>query len=244
MHRFYASSAPDGTALLDPQDWPHACRVLRLREGDPVEIFADSRRYEAVLIRCDLREGVRARLLRELPSTEARLRLTLFQGLPRGERMDLIVQKAVELGCDTLVPVRMMRSVMQVEADRNDRKLERWRRIAREACKQSGRTEDMRIPSVMDLKSLDFSSLDACAVPWEEEVTTGPLAFARAHPRLRSLGLIIGPEGGIDRMEMDMLRDRGCHPLTLGPRILRTETAGLAAVSVFMALYGEMEEKR
>ena len=241
-HCFYAEEAPltPGLYPLSPEDAHHAQRVLRLRPGDPVELIADGQRS---LARLEEAEGrLAARIGESLPSTEAKLQLTLFQGLPKADKMEWIIQKAVELGVVRIVPVRMSRCVVHLDARDAPRKQERWQRIAREAGKQSGRCRIPEVAEITDLKDLPgrISGLDGCVVPWEESRDGGPKAYAAAHPALRSLGIVIGPEGGISGEEMEQLRPT-CTPITLGPRILRTETAGLAAASAFLALYGEME---
>ncbi len=241
-HRFYAGEALSPSSfLLSPEDAHHARRVLRLHSGDRVELFAGGRRYDALLEEGP-GDGLSARILSELPSTEPRLGITLFQGLPKADKMEWIIQKAVELGVARIVPVRMSRCVVRLEDRDVPRKLERWQRIAREAGKQAGRCLIPEIDSPVNLGDLPaaVSLLDACTVPWEECTQSGPLAFSQSHPGIRTLGIIIGPEGGIAPEEMDILRP-ACEPLTLGRRILRTETAGLAAAAAFLALYGEME---
>ena len=243
MHRFYLDESRDDFLL--PEDARHALTVLRMKKGDFLEAFLNGQRFQAEIVEI-AGDAVQIRRLAPLPSTEPALRITLFQGLPKADKMEWIVQKAVELGVDRVIPVLMRRCVVQWKAADAVRKLERWNRIAREACKQSGRC---RIPEVSAPVALDriaplLASQSANAVPWEEADGLGPAAFAQAHPELDSLGILIGPEGGIDPEEMESLRREGCTPLTLGPRILRTETAGLAAISAFMALYGEMEGNR
>ena len=178
-----------------------------------------------------------------LPSAEPFLSVTLFQGLPKADKMDLIVQKATELGVVRIVPVLMNRCVVRPDLKDTARRLERWRKIAREAGKQSGRCVIPDIPEPVFLQRLPDSVPlpDTNIVPWEEASGFGPLAFRKGHPKLSSLGILIGPEGGIEREEIDQLQSFGFVPVTLGRRILRTETAGLAAVSAFMSLYGEME---
>ena len=240
MHRFYAESGSAPLYSLSPEDAHHALKVLRLCSGDTVELIADGNRFQASLVVNG--SSVSAQILSSLPSTEPRLRITLFQGLPKADKMEWIIQKAVEIGVTRIVPIRMSRCVVRLEERDLPRKLERWQRIAREAGKQSGRClvpEILRPADWRDLPSLT-ASLDACAVPWEEADGMGPMTFARAHPNLGSLGLVIGPEGGITPDEIAFLPP-SCVPLTLGPRILRTETAGLAAAAAFLALYGEME---
>ena len=244
MHRFYADPARSAGDLvyLAEEDARHALSVLRLKAGQAVEVFLSGQRYEAEISSTD-RNDVCVKLLSQLPSAEAALSVTLYQGLPKSDKMDFIVQKAVELGVSRIVPVIMSRCVVKLNPKDAAHKLERWRKIAREAGKQCGRcmipeiTEPCTLSSLSTLPSYPETNI----VPWEESEGNGPLAFSRSHPGLSSLGILIGPEGGIDRDEIDVLRQSGFIPVTLGKRILRTETAGLAAVASFMALYGEME---
>ena len=244
MHRFYADPVRSGgdTAFLTPDDARHALTVLRLKSGDHIEVIRDACRYEAEII-CDGNREVSARILSPLPSTEASLSVTLFQGLPKADKMDLIVQKSTELGVSRIVPVLMNRCVSRPDSKDTVRKLERWRKIAREAGKQSGRclVPEITDPVRLNLLNGAISLPAANIVPWEEASGVGPLAFRESHPRLSSLGILIGPEGGIEKEEILSLQSAGFIPVTLGKRILRTETAGLAAVSAFMSLYGEME---
>ena len=244
MHRFYAESdRTEGNAVsLNREDTHHAVKVLRLRSGDPVEIIRSGIRY-AGTVRDISDTEVKVFLNDVLPSTETAIRLILFQGIPKGDKMDLIVQKATEMGVSVIVPVMMARSVVRLERKDLLRKQERWQKIARESGKQSGRCVIPEVCAPVSLKDTEgiISTLDAVAVPWESGKDAGPLEFVKKHPDIRSLGIFIGPEGGIDPEEISFLSSLSCDIITLGPRILRTETAGLAAVSAFSALYGEME---
>ena len=132
MHRFYADEQGirDGLVCLPREDALHATRVLRLGPGEVCQVFAQDQRYEAEILTAQ-GEQVTLRILRELPSTEAGLWVTLYQGLPKAEKMELIVQKAVELGADAVVPVAMSRSVVKLDAKDGLRKQERWQKIAR-----------------------------------------------------------------------------------------------------------------
>ncbi len=262
MHRFYTEGPDIGEELkLNSEDTHHALHVLRLKVGDTAEVFAGGIRYLCVFTRMDA-DGARLRKLQELPSTEPRLRVTLFQGLPKADKMDWIVQKATELGVHSIVPLRMERSVSRPDEKDGKRKAERWRRIAREAGKQARRC---MIPEVADPVSPEALAdwvrpLEAAIVPWEEAgaegpeaaskaegpegmgtKALGPLRWSAAHPELKSLGILIGPEGGIAPREIARLTALGFEPITLGRRILRTETAGLACLSAILSLYGEME---
>ncbi len=244
MHRFFADtgSVSDGAFLLAPEDSRHALTVLRFRTGQHVEIIMDGRRWEAEVSGTD-NKAVSVRLLSPLPSTEPSLSVTLFQGLPKADKMDLIVQKSTELGVSRIVPVLLNRCVSRPDPKDMIRKLDRWRKIAREAGKQSGRCLVPEIAEPVSLTQLcsGFTLPEKNIVPWEEASGFGPLAFRRVNPQLSSLGILIGPEGGIEKEEVVSLKDKGFIPVTLGKRILRTETAGIAALSSIMSLYGEME---
>lgn len=244
MHRFYADSVQnrDGLVELSREDARHAATVLRLKPGQHVEIIVDGLRKEAEIITADA-NSVSVRLLTVLPSTEPSLSVTLFQGLPKADRMDLVVQKSTELGVSRIIPVLMNRCVVRPDPKDIEKKTERWKKIAREAGKQSGRCIIPDISAPVELNRLPFMSRlpNINIVPWEEADSYGPLAFHQSHPVLSSLGILIGPEGGIEKEEIEFLLSAGFIPITLGKRILRTETAGPAVLSSFMCLYGEME---
>lgn len=244
MHRFYADPdlSDDKCFVLTQEDTVHALKVLRMHTGDRAEVISGGNRFLAE-IGSTVSERTELHPIELLPSTEPHLSVTLFQGIPKSDKMDWIVQKATELGAVRIVPVSFSRCVVRLNAKEAQKKQERWQKIAREAGKQSGRC---RIPEVLlplSVKSmLDlFPSYDRVTVPWEDCPEGGPLAFVKRHPSLSSLGIVIGPEGGIAPEEIFSMAEAGGEPVTLGKRILRTETAGLAALSVFSALYGEME---
>lgn len=244
MHRFYADpvQSSEYTMILDAGDSHHASRVLRLQPGDTAEVFYQGRRFLAAFTFVSA-ERSELKPLDLLPSTEPRLRVALFQGIPKGDKMDWIVQKAVELGVYTVIPVILSRCIVRPDEKESIRKQDRWQKIAREAGKQSGRCiiPDIHKPvTVGELPEL-FGEYDQIVIPWEESVGYGPLSFRQRHPDLSSVGILIGPEGGISTQEMDTFVQHGCESITLGKRILRTETAGLAVISVFMGLFGEME---
>lgn len=241
MHRFYADSITDGFARLNAEDAHHAQRVLRMRVGEEAHIFYDQRRYMAQV--ASLTDGVTLRILQELPSTEAGLRITLYQGLPKAEKMELIVQKAVELGAARVVPVAMSRCVVQLNAKDASKKQERWQKIAREACKQSGRCVMMQVEAPISFKELlrRLPEHAASLVPWEDAQGYSLSRFHQEFPGVRDIGIVIGPEGGMSAEEVEQMKQAACRPVTLGPRILRTETAGLASISALMCLYGDME---
>ena len=244
MHRFYADApfAPGDRVPLTPEDAAHAERVLRLRPGAEVELLGFGLRCRGILA-----EGPDGQLAVEtsapLPSTEPRLRVTLYQGLPKADKMEWIVQKAVELGVHRIVPVSMSRCVVRLDAKDGAKKQLRWQKIAREAGKQSGRCEIPEVEAPLPFAALAerVGSHERFLIPWEEAGGYSLTAFRREHPEAENIGVLIGPEGGIAPEEIGQLRPAGALPVTLGPRILRTETAGLAALSALYALYGDMD---
>jgi 16S rRNA (uracil1498-N3)-methyltransferase len=250
MHRCWLGEiAPltiGDTVSLSPEESAHVTRVLRMQKGEKVQLIAAEHLYAAELVAMDAAAAT-ARVLAELPSPEATVRVTLVQGLPKADKMETILQKATELGAWDVLPVEMERSVARF--DPNDtRKLERWNRVAREAAKQSGRA---RVPEVsaplrtaQAVKMLQAEHFDAILVAWEEEgdrLLSKVLAQKLAElPGLCRMALVIGPEGGITPAEVEALTAIGATCVTLGRRILRTETAGLCALAVAMSVLGEM----
>ena len=244
MHRFWVKEKLSAgiEASLDPAEARHAGQVLRLKPGEPCELLGNGERWQGEITDLTPNAGT-VRAVALLPSTEPRLRITLFQGLPKGDKMELIIQKAVELGAEAIVPVAMTRCVTRLDAKDAARRRERWQRIAAEACKQSGRCALPEVRPLLNGKDLPqaFAGFDAVLVPWEEAKEGSLRSFSQHHPEIRSLAIVIGPEGGITPEEIEEMGEAGAQTVTLGPRILRTETAGMAAIAALMSLYGEME---
>ena len=243
MHRFYADErgVTGQSAFLCEEDARHATRVLRMREGEVCELFADGKRFSGEI--ASIGEEVEVRITGEMPSTEAKLRITLYQGLPKADKMELIVQKSVELGACAVVPVAMSRCVVQLDAKDGRKKQERWQKIAREASKQSGRCEMMQVTEPISFKNLlaKLPQHQAAIVPWEDARGYSLAKFHQEHPEITDLAIVIGPEGGMSEDEIARMKEASCQSVTLGPRILRTETAGLCAMSALFCLYGDME---
>ncbi|MBQ4265953.1 MAG: 16S rRNA (uracil(1498)-N(3))-methyltransferase [Clostridia bacterium] len=247
MHRFFAdeNGIHSGTACLSAEDSRHALRVLRLDVGDEVELVCEPSHYLAGI--ASVQDGIVTVAIRgELRPTEAKTQVTIYQGLPKADKMELIAQKTTELGVYAIRPVAMERCVVKLEGKDAPKKIERWQKIAREAVKQCARTS---VPEVLEVKKLaqladEFAQLDVLIVPWEAardgsiRQTLEPYVD---RDELR-VGILIGPEGGISEKEATWLADNANAKLvTLGPRILRTETAGLCALTMVMAYRGEME---
>ncbi|MDF3982340.1 16S rRNA (uracil(1498)-N(3))-methyltransferase [Luteibacter sp. PPL201] len=225
---------------LPAQAGEHLARVLRLEVGAPVVLFAghDGIEYDAVLSAVGKRE-VRATLGEgRVVRNESPLSLTLAQGVARGEKMDLIVQKATELGITRIVPLITERSEVKLDAARAEKRLLHWRAVAASACEQSGRARlpviEAALPLSAWLGALDAEAPVRLALLPEGTVRPAELGLTA------SAVLAIGPEGGFGERDRAALATAGFTGLRLGPRILRTETAGLAAIAALQALYGDV----
>ena len=231
---------------LSAEESAHVARVLRMKVGDEVHLMAGGSLFMGVLATVE-EKAVLVRVLSELPSPESRVRITLLQGLPKLDKLEWIVQKVTELGAWTVQPVEMERSVARMDG-KEQKKADRLQRIALEAAKQSGRAH---VPEVLPTKHftdavrwLSESAFDLVLVAWEEEnalrLSEAVTQAVSKNPALQTIALIIGPEGGISSREVEQLTAMGARCVTLGKRILRTETAGLCAVTATMCALGEL----
>jgi len=238
MHRFFAARLDGGRAVLSPEESAHALKVLRMRISDPCQALLEGEIYAASMLEAG--EQVILQLGEKLPSPEPSIRITLYQGLPKGDKMDMISQKCTEAGVAEIVPVLFSRCVTKWEKKDDEKKLPRWQRIAAEAAKQSGRAILPKIAPPMTLKQLcsQLPHHDLSLVPWEDQMGNGIRQQFRGQ---KDIAIVIGPEGGIDAAEIEQLKAAGAVPVTLGPRIFRTETAGLAAIISLLTLSGDME---
>ena len=249
MHRFYVESpiAEAGAVIaLSAEESAHAARVLRLRPGEEVRLLDGENLWEAVLETVDAKQTT-AKATACCPSPEAPAQAVLFQGLPKADKLELIAQKGTELGMWELWPVEMERSVAKADkADKGDKKRERLSRIALEAAKQSGRAHvpevASTIPFAKALKALE--DFDLVLVAWEEEqslpMSKAVQAYTAQNGTPKRVMIVVGPEGDISQREWEQLKEQGAVSVTLGRRILRTETAGLCALSVLWTALGEM----
>ena len=238
----YRGKLGNGSEVRLPSDAAHhAIRVLRLGVGEPVVLFDGlGGEFEARITRVDrgevsVKTGAHCDVERE-----SRLQITLVQGLSSGERMDITLQKSVELGVAAIQPIATVRSVVKLKDERAQRRREHWQNLVVSACEQCGRN---RVPEVLPVLDLP-EWLVGLTTPAASDETRLLLSPAAAKP-LRDLAtptrmlLLIGPEGGLSMQETELAQSRGFLPVRLGPRILRTETAALAALSAIQALWGD-----
>lgn len=218
----------------------HLLRTLRLDAGDACVLFnGDGFDYECRIVSAGKRGGEVEVLAAHGVRNESALRIVLLQGVARGEKMDWILQKATELGVAGFVPVASERSEVRLDAARAEKRLAHWRGVVASACAQAGRA---LIPHVAAPRPLAdaVSDLPADAL----RLTLDPAATAAvrglADPAGRSVVVAIGPEGGWSPRDRGVLADAGFTGLRLGPRILRTETAGIAAISALQAAFGDL----
>ncbi len=240
MQRFFVTPDQVGEDKIRIQgsDVNHMKNVLRMRPGEEVMVSdGNNRQYRCRVEDYPEGEAVLAILEAGLVDTELPSRIYLFQGLPKQEKMELIVQKAVELGVCQVIPVQTRRCVVKLDAKKAAKKVQRWQQIAESAAKQAGRGYIPAVSEVMTFQeALAFSeALDIRLIPYE--LADGMEGTRKILDGIRpgqSVGIFIGPEGGFEKEEVGRAVEAGALPITLGKRILRTETAGIAVLSILM----------
>ena len=244
-HFFTETEFFTGTeAVITGPDVNHIKNVLRMKPGEKI-LLSDGKGTNCL---CEITElfpdKVLAKILpEEVDDTELPVQVTLYQGLPKADKMEFIIQKCVELGVTKIVPVDTDRAVVKLDAKKEEAKRKRWYGISESAAKQSKRMIVPEIGNVMKFKAaIEAAKTDDLAIiPYEDsESLLGAGGMALTRELIGSLKpgqklyIFIGPEGGIDSSEIDQAKEAGAIPITLGKRILRTETAGLAILSVLM----------
>ena len=229
--------------LINGNDYNHIKNVLRMKIGDEILVSQNSASSLCKIVSFE-NESVITEIIEEnFQDTNLPINIYLFQGLPKSDKMELIIQKSVELGVKEIIPVEMSRSVSKLDGKKKQSKKERWQAIAESAAKQSKRTI---IPVVSEALSYNdaikkAAELDILLVPYENE--RGMIATKEALLSIKqgmSIGILIGPEGGFEQKEIDKAKEINGKIISLGKRILRTETAAITAVSMCM-LYAETE---
>ena len=240
MQHFFvdASQVSEETIRIEGTDVNHMKNVLRMRIGEEVTVSDGQGKEYLCQVRDFEEEQVQLKIV-ETKASDAELpsKIYLFQGLPKQEKMELIVQKCVELGIYAVVPVSMKRCVVKLDAKKAEARVRRWNAISESAAKQSKRTVIPEVSPVMGFReAIDSAAAFDCRLfPYEnaEGMDYTRKILSEVKPGMR-IAIFIGPEGGFEEEEVIYAKERGFLPITLGRRILRTETAGLALLSALM----------
>lgn len=253
MHKFFTEphniSETEGKILGD--DVKHIYKVLRLSEGEEVVLNNCEGIEYLGEIETITKSEVIVKIIKRLDiNNESKVKVHLFQGLPKGQKMDLIVQKGTELGVSEFIPVTTARVDVKLKGE--FKKLDRLNRIALEACKQSKRSVIPQVKEVIDFNEAisELKKMDLIIVPYENAEDFGIKTLVRKLERdsvdldnINNVGILIGPEGGFEESEIDDLKEQGAYIVTLGNRILRTETAGFTATALIQYELGDLGGK-
>lgn len=238
MDRFFIREKMEPISYItDEEDIKHITKVLRLREGDLIEVVDGLQEEYRVKISAISKQALEIVPEEKIEQKrELRVHLSVYQGVPKGQKMELIVQKLTEIGISAIYPVHFERCVSQMKEEKEEKKLKRYEKIAYEAAKQSKRTRIPTVHPVLDREEL-FAELEKndCNLIFYEGETKRTLKSFFDHFAVASvqrMGIIIGPEGGLTKEEVESCVSCGCHAVSLGERILRTETAAVVAGAI------------
>lgn len=236
-HRFYTPISLAENALIElPSDAAHHCaQVLRYKVADELTVFnGDGFDYLATVDQIEKKRCLIKTSQKIDPKNESPLKVHLFQGIARGDKMDLIIQKAIELGVAEITPLFTERCNVKLDGKRLDKKLLHWNKTAISACEQSGRAIIPKINQPMSIVEIQKENTTTLYLEPTSKTNFRDITFNQ------SVRLIIGPEGGFSEKDLSQLDLIECKNVKVGPRILRTETAGLSAISILQSLYGDI----
>ncbi|MEW6623575.1 MAG: 16S rRNA (uracil(1498)-N(3))-methyltransferase [Bacillota bacterium] len=245
MHQFIVSSDEinEGSLVIKGDEAHHLIYVLRLKEGSIIALFDGKGSRSLARIENIARDSVQAHILETLPNNEPPIEVILYQALPKRDKLEFIIQKAVELGVSQIIPIVTKRTIVRMNDRKTENRVHRWDKISLEACKQAGRS---RVPAIGEPmffnKAVKKPVSRFLLMPFEGEDQRGlkqVLAEAR-ESKTTSIGVFIGPEGGWDSEEVAVAKAAGVITVSLGPRILRTETASMAVLSMIMYELGDL----
>lgn len=255
MDRFFVEpehlNLDDKTLYIDGEDVKHISKVLRYGQGDEIEV-CDSNGHEYI---CRIESVDKTRIDLSIVdevdiNRESRIRVSLYQGVPKSTKMDIILQKLTEAGVDEIVLVNTKRSVVNIKGDKADKKFDRWERIIYEAAKQSKRGMIPKLRGILSFKEAleDMGKNDINICPYEvekslgikEALQTGQVKKILENKDEVRVGIFIGPEGGFAEEENEMVKAAGIASVTMGPRIFRTETASIVATAITLYELGDI----
>ncbi|MBM7623146.1 16S rRNA (uracil(1498)-N(3))-methyltransferase [Sporohalobacter salinus] len=245
MHHFFVDPdyITESQVRITGDDVKHITKSLRLGSGDEISVAdGEGRKYIVKIVETG-NDLVIGEIEKEFKSkVEPEVKITLLQGLPKSKKMDLIVEKCTELGIDTVIPAETKRSVVKLKPSKAKRRQKRWQRKAEAAAKQSQRARIPTIGQLMNLSNLSeiAGDYDLILIPWEEESTKSLKTSLKSVDDIDKVLIIIGPEGGLAVEEVEAAKELGAKPVSLGPRILRTETAGLTTLSLVLYELGDL----
>lgn len=238
MPRYFVEpeNITENEIVLVGEDVKHISTVLRSQIGEEIQVCDGcGNDYDCSIAEIS-KKDIRLEIIRkELSQSEPKTKVTLFQGLPKSDKMELIIQKCVEIGIETIVPVATDRAVVKLDKKDGQKKTERWQKISLSAAKQSGRGVIPKIESVMSFKEAIklATNMEIAIIPYEKEEDFG-IKEALKDFKGKELGVFIGPEGGFSDEEIQFAIENGVKPITLGKRILRTETAAIAVSAILL----------
>ena len=241
MPRFFTQTISREGGSITGDDAKHIAKVLRMKIGEELTV-CDTKGYDyhCMIESLSDKEVTLKVLSAEESQSEPSVKVHLYQAMPKGDKLELIIQKAVELGVDSITPVMTRRCVSKPDAKSMAKKLERYNRIALEAAKQSGRGKIPQVKPLLELnEALDEMAETSCPILFYENATAP--AKEVIDQAGQEIAVLIGSEGGFDESEVVKAKEKGCQVLLLGKRILRCETAPLAALSIIMFETGNMQ---
>lgn len=240
MDRFFVGkkniNLENKTCIIEGEDVKHISKVLRCRIGEELEVCDnDNNEYICEITNID-KSQVELNIVEVVDmKRESDLKIKVYQGLPKGPKMEMILQKLTEVGVDEIILVQTKRTVVKVDDKKEDKKIERWERIIYEAAKQSKRGKIPKLRGVLSFKEAldDMKGNDFNIAPYENERTKS-IKQAIKGVDIKNIGIFVGPEGGFEDTEIKAIEEIGGQSVSLGPRILRTETASLVASSIVL----------
>lgn len=243
MRRFFIEpqNINDTKGLLTGSEAHHLINVLRAKPGREVELFDGCGGMYSGTIKAIHQQQVELSVQKIVsPASDSSREITLALGLPKGKIMDFLIQKATELGVDRVQPLLTRYSEKSGDDERFTKRFERWQRIMRSACKQSGRAMPMTIEHPLQLTNFDCQAFDRIIFLFEGE-TQRSFSSLHLNEEMEKICLLIGPEGGFHQKEAALLQEKGAVPITLGSLILRTETAAVSSIAILQFLSGGMQ---